>query len=157
MYCPARRTVQAVAAGGAPAYLFQFAYEIVANAGAGSGASHSSDIPFYFHVLNWTARHPHEDKYILENDAERSLSDQVSTSWFSFAATHAPRTIDGFDWPLAIGSNHSVTVVFRGASDIEAVHDFRSKQCDFWDRVNYDHTPQTLRRSTELPDASVVV
>merc|ERR1712151_1274784 len=76
MHCPARRTVRAVAAAGAPAYLFQFAYEPVFSVGQGLGAAHSFDIPFYFHVLNWTARHPQENKYILENDMEHELSSE---------------------------------------------------------------------------------
>ena len=91
MACPARRTAYWL--HHARVYLFQFNHVALWQP-LGAGASHSSDIPFLFHV---TAARPGDssrvqNEQVLHSDEEIALSTEMIRAWHSFASIGAPPT-----------------------------------------------------------------
>lgn len=87
MACPARRTARAFEAAGVESfhYIFGAWPSAVEAAAPGSGASHSSDIPFVFDVTSSS-----EATMSVHGPAERELAALMASFWHSFAKTGRP-------------------------------------------------------------------
>jgi len=136
MACPARRTARYFK----QAYLYHFAHT-PDSALPGAGASHSSDIPFIWHVLRSYPGHDQApDQHInASNPAEVAMSRQMVDMWSAFAATGDPgnaRSEQHLPWPR---HNHSsdLTMVLdiEPKGGLRPVHHLRKPMCDYWDTI----------------------
>jgi para-nitrobenzyl esterase len=121
--CPTRRTARAIAAAGAPAYLYQFTYPYVVPAISGVVMGHSFEIPFVFHNGFLGA---------AMSDAELALADQVDGYWFRFAQTGDPNAAAALPWPAYTEANDT-NIVFD--STITTNVGLKKDACDFWDNL----------------------
>lgn len=107
----AAKTVVDLAQGGAPSFLYQFAYVPAwRTAEQPNGAPHSAEIPYAFATLN-TAASGGGDKV---TDHDRAVSERMHSCWVAFAkARSVGRTIacsDGFSWPAHTTANDAIAV-----------------------------------------------
>ena len=148
MICPARRTAMWLTAGTkSKAFVYNFAH--APNHVYPSGAFHSSEIPFVFHVL--TATGPNSDKYHLHGEVEIKLSAGMTTYWRNFASSGDPNVHakDGGagtelalpNWPAYDHSTADAAMVFgqMDGTDDDGTPAMspgvKREQCDFWDGV----------------------
>ncbi len=121
--CPARRTARAIAASGAPAYLYQFTYPYVVAALGGVVMGHSFEIPFVFRNGFLGAQ---------MTDADLALADQVDGYWFRFAASGDPNGDGAAAWPAYTQANDT-NLVFDSSVTTNVGLD--ASACDFWDSI----------------------
>ena len=122
--CPTRRTARAIAAAGAPAYLYQFTYPYVVPAISGVVMSHSFEIPFVF-----------RNGFLggAMSDADLALADQVDGYWFRFAAKGDPNDPSAaVAWP-AYTQSSDTNITFD--STITTTVGLKKDACDFWDSL----------------------
>eukprot|EP00040_Diaphanoeca_grandis_P024881 m.137365 g.137365 ORF g.137365 m.137365 type:complete len:562 (-) comp29917_c0_seq2:523-2208(-) len=137
MACPARRTAlwfQSVT----KTYLSQFDH-VAVSLDWGEGASHSSDIPFFFHILNGMS--PIDDpKQILHGRDEIELSKDMVKHWYDILAYGEPKTTK---W-IAFDNKSHATLTFDtkqggGTRIVRGLHD---RECAFWDQHIKDSPTQ---------------
>jgi len=134
MACPARRTARWLH-NLTKAFVFRFEHT-PRSAAFGTGASHSSDIPFAWHVLRCYPGH--DCSAGAEIDAkdpqEVALSKQMVNMWSTFAATGEPST--GAMWPpYDPDSDMTMVLDVKAQGGLRAKQHVRKVQCDFWDTV----------------------
>jgi para-nitrobenzyl esterase len=105
------RTLVQMAAGGAPSFLYQFAYVPAwRTAEQPGGAPHSAEIPYVFASLATAATGG--GARVTERD--RQVSERVHACWVGFAkAKSVGKAIpcaDGFSWPAYSTANDAVAV-----------------------------------------------
>jgi para-nitrobenzyl esterase len=119
--CPTRRAARALAAAGAPVFLYQFTHAVTSILFQGLGVFHSSEIPFVW-----------GNSYLgISMDAdETKLSTAMMGYWFQMAAGANPTGKAAFTWPA-----------YQQATDTNIVLDLtlstqtglKKSLCDFWD------------------------
>jgi len=118
-----RRMVRDMAAGGAPAYLYQFTRTSEAAAALGLGCFHGSEVPYVFGNLGPLGRDPRD----------RDLAAAMMGYWTRFAATGDPNGDAAVAWPR-----------YETATDQHLVLDvpvavgahLRQEQCDVRDQLS---------------------
>lgn len=121
---------------GAATYLYQFDH-VPRGTAQGEGASHSSDIPFVFHVTETDPGEadPQQQGQTIHGDAERALSSKMLHRWFDIASTGRPTS--GYPWPAYTNATRE-TLVFNvdgtEGGGVRVVRGLHETQCAFWDK-----------------------
>jgi para-nitrobenzyl esterase len=115
----AARTVAGWAAGGAPSFLYQFAYVPEwRRSEQANGAPHSAEIPYAFASLDTAASGG--GQRVTQKD--RQVAERVHACWVGFAkARKVDRSIpcaDGFSWP-AYDVKSDLAMVFRDSPSVQ--------------------------------------
>ena len=119
--CPARRTVRATVAAGAPVYRYIFARALEQQVIPELGVFHSAEIPFVFGI----------DSYPLGKVGSAApLADAMQSYWTQFATTGDPNG-DGVAWPRADANDAHIVLdvpITTGTA-------YKAALCDFWDAL----------------------
>ena len=123
--CAARRAARAMAANGAPTYLYQFEQSPEGPFLQGLGVFHSSEIPFVFGT---------DPAFPLGRVGARgaAVAEAIQGYWTRFAATGDPNGGAAPTWaPLDIAKDNYLAI----GSAIAEKPAFRAASCDFWDAI----------------------
>jgi para-nitrobenzyl esterase len=123
-----RKAQQHLASGGAPVYMYQFAYEGSQTGGnppVAIKAGHSMEIPFAF-------GHPRPNKANEVSAAERALAKQMSQTWVAFARTGNPNNAHLPKWP-AYTAKQRATMVFDATSKV--MNDPHPEERKLWEEL----------------------
>ncbi len=121
--CPTRRAARALAAGGVPAFLYQFTWPFKVGAISGPVTSHSFEVPFVF-----------RNAYVGTklDDADVVVSDAMDGYWFRFARTGDPNGDGAVAWPAYTAANDEDLVIDTPVSTATGL---KKARCDFWDTI----------------------
>ncbi|MEX2206874.1 MAG: carboxylesterase family protein [Myxococcota bacterium] len=122
---PALRLAESIAAAGAPAYVYEFAFSGVSAQGP-TGAFHGLEQPFVFGTRRIHALGP-----LIEDGAEaKALSRRMREAWTAFTRSGNPRSPLVGPWPAYTAPDRA-TLVFDADTRVE--HAPRDAERRFWD------------------------
>ena len=132
------RDANASSKGAAAAFVYRFDHAPTAN-GPGDGASHASDIPFVFHILE-----AGEATLAVHGPEEVALSNTIATLFMNMASTGDPNT--GLEssstaaelpaWPrYDTETDMTLQLDTEKNGGCMAVYAPRTIYCDFWDTI----------------------
>jgi para-nitrobenzyl esterase len=121
--CGTRRAARAAAAHQAPP-VFRYYFSHSTSSILGTGAFHSSEIPYVFDTFAAVGSTP--------SATETTLSQDMEDYWGNLAAYGTPGAVSGVAWPLYMAKVES-TIVFD--TPIGTQLQIKADKCDFWDQL----------------------
>jgi para-nitrobenzyl esterase len=121
--CGARRAARAAAdAHVAPVFRYYFTHQT--SSILGTGAFHSSELPYVFDTFTAVGSNP--------SAAELMLSAGMQDAWGAFARDGNPGAVNGTVWP-AYDANETSIILDTTISTVDGLKD---AHCDFWDQFS---------------------
>ncbi|HLG86652.1 MAG TPA: carboxylesterase family protein [Alphaproteobacteria bacterium] len=126
MVAPARALARAMAASGAPTYLYHYAYVPVAMRGKVPGAAHSAEINLVF---------ANEGRVSMfgEGIADKTIADLMHGYWVAFARTGDPNGDGRPKWPRYSATNDTLLDITNDGA--AARKDFEETRLNLLDRI----------------------
>jgi para-nitrobenzyl esterase len=121
--CGTRRAARAAAAHQAPP-VFRYYFSHNTSSILGSGAFHSSEIPYVFATFSAVGSTP--------SAAETMLSQSMEDYWGNLAAYGTPGATASVAWPLYLTGIESTLVL---DAPISSQVQLKAANCDFWDQL----------------------